>query len=189
MTWPKCVVVFMVLFGPYGSAFLYFLLPGFVLWLFLAGVVCLIPMFAFSLAALFRLRWRLISILSAVWTLLALPFLGVVGPLGWLFGQGFHVSNLLTGDYPSQCRLSEFVEGGVKQTIGFCRSFDRGDYFDYIVYDTTGEFLLPVSDRSVEWKSEMSKATEEGLESKEGRAHHLHGNFYHVYVPINEMRG
>jgi len=188
MTWPKWVVIVVVLLGLYGANFLYFLLPSAFLWLTLAGLVFWIPLFLFSLDALFRRRWKLISIFTIVWVLLSPLFLGVWAPRYWLRGQGFHVSVLLTNDYLSGCKLSDFVENGTKQTVGLCGGGgDRGGYFDYVVYDTTGDSTLPVSERSPEWKRLMAKATEEGVESRENPTYHLFGNFYTTSVSIYEL--
>jgi len=119
---------------------------------------------------------------------LLLPsFLGIWGPRYWLRGQGFHVSVLLTNDYLSGCKLTEFDENGTKQTLGYCGGEDRGSYFDYIVYDTTNESTLPVSQRSSEWKRLMAKATEQGVESTENSTYHLFGNFYAAAVSIYEL--
>jgi hypothetical protein len=59
------------------------------------------------------------------------------------------------------------------------------------VYDTTGEFVLPVSQRSPEWKQAMSEATDthEEIESRENGAYHLYGKFYAVFVSFYDMRG
>lgn len=189
MTWPKSIVIIVVLFGLYGVDFLYFLLPDAALFsLAMIGLVFWIPLFFHSLEALFKLRWKLISIFAIVWLLLSLRFLGVWAPTGWLHGQGFRVHILMAKDYPSGCKLTEFVEKNGKQMVGFCEGFDRGNYFDFIVYDTTGEFVLPLAQRSPEWKRAMSKATEEGIELKQN-AYHLFGNFYAVSMEVSELRG
>jgi hypothetical protein len=149
-----------------------------------------IPLGLFSFSALFRFRWKLIAIFAIVWVLLYLRFFGG-WPTEWLNAQGFHVGNLLTQNYPSGCSQHDFVVHDVKQKLGLCRGFDRGDHFDYVVYDTTGEFVLPVSQRSPEWKRAMSEVTNthEELGSKENCAHHLYGNFYTVFVRPYDMKG
>lgn len=180
-------MIIIVLMGLYGDDFLYFLLPGTFSWLMLAGLVCWMPLFVFSLDALFRRRWKLLSIFTVVWVLLSPLYLGVWAPRYWLRGQGFHLSTVLAKGYLSGCKLTEFVENGTKQTIGFCGGEDQGNYFDYIVYDTSGESVLPVSQRSPEWKRLMAKATEEGVESREKPTYHLFGNFYATSVSIYEL--
>src|SRR5260221_9241680 len=184
MTWPKCVVIIVVLLGLYGANFLYFLLPGAFSWLSLAGLVFWVPLFIFSLESLFKRRWKLVSIFAVVWVLLSPVFLNVWAPRYWLRGQGFHLSSLLNKEYFSGCKLTEFVENGIKQAVGFCGGGDRGDYFDYVVYDTTSESALPVSQRASEWKRLMAKATEEGGEAREEPTYHLFGNFYATSVSI-----
>jgi len=187
MTWPKRIAILLTLLGVYGIFFSYFLLPSAMVWCGLTSIVFLFPLTVFSLEALFTLRWRLISVFSVVWLLLSLPFIVGEGPHEWLRVLGFYVKTRLANDYLSRCRLTDFVENGVKQTAGFCQGFDRGDYFDFVVYDTTGEFVLPVSRRTPEWKQVMSVATVKAVVSKENRAYHLFGDFYAVYVDIFEL--
>jgi len=168
---------------------LYFLLPGAFLWLTLAGIVFWIPLFVFSVGALFRLRWKVISIFAIVLVLLLAPLLlDVWAPRYWLRGQGFRVSMLLTREYPFGCKLTEFVENGVKQTVGFCRVLGRGEIFDYIVYDTTGALFLPASQRSAEWKRLVAMATKKEVASSENSAYLLYGNFYAVTLSIYDLR-
>ncbi len=182
-------MIVVALLGLYGGNFLYFLLPDTFSWLVLAGLVFWIPLSIISLDALFRRRWKLILIFAIVWVLLSPQFIGVWEPRYWLRGQGFHLRTLLTKEYLSGCKLTEFVENGTKQAIGPCPggNGDRGDYFDYIVYDTTGNSALPVSARSSEWKRLMAKATERGVESREHPTYHLFGNFYATSVSIYEL--
>jgi hypothetical protein len=191
LTWPIGAVIFVVLFGLYGSDFFYFLLPNVMLWLVLVGGACAVPLAILTFLALLRFRWRLIPIFVIVWALLSLRFFGVWAPTEWLNVQGFRVGNLLTQGYPAGCSHLEFIENGIKQTLGLCRGFDRGDHFDFIVYDKTGEFVLPASRRSPEWKQAMSEATNthEELESRENPAYRLYGDFYVVFVSFYDMRG
>jgi hypothetical protein len=83
-TWPRGVIISVVLLGPYGHDFLYFILPSVVFWLALTSSVFWIPLFFFSLESLFRLRCKLILIFAIVWALLSLRFLGVWAPTEWL---------------------------------------------------------------------------------------------------------
>lgn len=189
MTWPKGIVIVLCLLGAYAPFYFYFLVPSAMVWLTLTGVVFLIPLIIFSLEALFRLRWKLISVFAVVWLLLCVPFITSEGPQEWLRVLGFYVKTRLVHDYRSRCRLTDFDENGVKQTAGFCEGFDRGEYFDFVVYDTTGEFMLPVSQRTSNWKQVMSAATVKAVVSKEHCAYHLFGNYYAVYVGILELEG
>jgi hypothetical protein len=67
----------------YASAFLTYLLPTFSDLLLWIGISCWLPMFFFSLSALFRRRWRAVAIFSATWIVVALPFLGVTRAGAW----------------------------------------------------------------------------------------------------------
>ncbi len=186
MTWPKCVVIFIALFGLYGAEFLYFLLPNADLWLVMAGLVCWIPLFVFSLVALFRRRWKLVSIFRRVGV--AFPCRSRrLGTAPLAKGPRLHLGTLLNKEFLPKCRLWEFVENGTTQAVGYCGGHDRGNFFDYIVYDTTNEFTLPVSQRSSEWKRLIGKASEQGVESREQPTYHLFGNFYATSVAIYEL--
>jgi hypothetical protein len=181
VTWPKWIVIGVALFGVFGSHFLEYLLPSVVFWLFLAGLIALLPLLIFSLEALFKRRWRSVAIFAIVGMLACLP-LSSRATVIWLRGQGFHFLTLLDGDYLAKCKLSDFVEGGIKQTVGFCEGFDRGDHFDFVVYDTAGEVVLPVPQRTPEWKRTMLAATEKAVVSEDGRADRLFGNYYSVVI-------
>ena len=122
-----------------------------------------------------------------VWVLLSPVVLGVWAPRHWLRGQGFHLGTLLNKEFLPKCRLWEFVENGTTQAVGYCGGHDRGNFFDYIVYDTTNESTLPVSQRSSEWKRLIGKASEQGVESREQPTYHLFGNFYATSVGIYEL--
>ncbi len=87
------------------------------------------------------------------------------------------------------CRLTEFVENGIKQTVGYCRGFDHGTHIIEVVYDTTGEFILPVSQRTPEWKRAMSEVLSPPVVSEEGRARRMFGNYYSVFMYLNDFQG
>jgi hypothetical protein len=183
MKWLKGVVIAIALLGFYGSEFFYFIHEPVFGWLQSASEVFLIPLSLFSAGALFNLCWRRISIFAAVWVLLSLHNLGIDAPYQWLNHRGFQVHTLLTPNYLSKCRLIEFVENGVEQTGGFCEWFNRGAICDYIMYDTTGEFVLSVAERTPEWKQAMSGLPVSLVVTTEFRASHLFGNFCRVITP------
>jgi hypothetical protein len=186
MVWPKRIVVAIVLLALYGSFFCYFLAPTTAFWLFLLSLVLLMPLSIFLLEALYERRWQLVAVLVFICCLVALPFFPTDVPY-WFESQGFRVLTWLSHDYRSGCRLTDFVENGVKQTAGFCEGFDRVDHLDFVVYDTTGEFLFPVVQRTPEWKQVMSAATEKSLVSKEHRASRLFGNYYVIFVNFEDL--
>jgi hypothetical protein len=121
--------------------------------------------------------------------LLCLFFVKPVAPQEWLRVLGFYVRTRLVDDYLSRCRLTEFTENGFKQTAGSCEGFDRGLFFEDIVYDTTGEFMRPVSQRTPEWEHVMSGATVKEVLSKERRAYRLFGNYYCVEIDLLDLKG
>ena len=155
--WNRVAITFTLL-AWYGGAFLEFLLPA--TWQWLTAVSLAVPMslfviialsvtIAFSiplllifLIALFKLRWKSIGLFGTTWALLIIAWLGNWEPSYWVTGQGFRIHTLLVGDYLSKCHLTDFIENGIKQTVGLCEGFDRGNYIDLIVHDTTGEFVF-----------------------------------------------
>src|SRR5690242_18959461 len=73
----KYVLIIVVLLGPYVSVFLRYLNPALASLCLVLGLVCWIPLFFVSLAALLRRRWKALGVLSATWLFAFLPFLGV----------------------------------------------------------------------------------------------------------------
>ena len=63
--------------------------------------------------------------------------------------------------------MTEFVENQLKQTFGVCEAFDRGQIFDYVVYDTTGKSTLPISQRTPEWVQVVSQGVVKTMVSEE----------------------
>ena len=189
MTWPKCVVIAGVLLGLHGGLFFEFFLPAlsdflfFSLWLFAPLLVL------FSLAALFRRRRKLIAIFAVVWVLGVLPLFAFVAPSRWLGSLGFQVQAMLRQGHSPSCRLTEFVENGIKQTVGYCRGFDHGTHIIEVFYDTTGEFILPASQRTPEWKQAMSEVLSPPVVSEEGRTRHMFGNYYSLLMYLNDFQG
>lgn len=189
MKWFRGISIAVPLLDAYGGMFCYFFAPTALVWLFFAALLFLIPLICLSVEALFYRNKKLSIVFALTWLLLVLPYVGVPETREWLRVLGFYAKTKLVSDYSSRCRLSDFVENGVVQTAGFCQSFDRGDYFDYIVYDTTGEFILPASERTPEWKRVMAAATEEATVGRDRTAYHLFGNYYAVVVGVLDMKG
>jgi hypothetical protein len=173
--------------GWYTSAFLTYLLPAFSDLLLWIGIACWLPMFFLSLSALFRRQWSAVAIFSAAWLVAALPFLGVADQFNWLLVQGLRIRASSIEEYLSQCRLTEFVESGVKQTVGLCENSD-GPVTHFVFYDTTGELASPLSQRTPEWKGAMWHYPPQWvLRDSEDRAVRLFGNFYGVSIPNKDF--
>jgi hypothetical protein len=188
MTWPKCVVIIVLLICFYSPAFFSLLYPSVGFWPLLGAALLLFPLLGFSVEALVRLRWKQLGVFAVVWLLIVLPFSNVAPqPKIWMIRLGFFVKTMLAGDYLSGCRLSEFTENEVKQTIGVCDGFDSGQIFDFVVYDTTGELMLPVSQRTPEWSRVMSKAVAPAVVSIEDPAYPLFGHYYVVELTMLQL--
>ncbi|MGJ4946441.1 hypothetical protein ACQR1W_38200 [Bradyrhizobium sp. HKCCYLS1011] len=189
MIWFRLVSIAVPLLDVYGGMFCYFFAPATLVWLFFGSLVFVVPLACLSIEALFCRNRKWSAVFALTWLLLVLPFAGVPETREWLRTLGFYARTKLASDYMAQCRLSEFTENGVTQTAGSCEGFDRGDYFDYIVYDTSGEFILPVSKRTSEWKKVMSAATTEVTVDRDRTAYHLFGNYYAVVVGLLDGKG
>ena len=173
------------------SGFLTSLMPTVAYWIPWICLACWIPLFFIFLGALFRGRWKGAAIVSTALMLDAFCFAKIqfVEPVRfWFFAQGFRIHAFPAKDYLSRCRLTEFVEKGVKQTVGTCESFGAGYYF--VFYDTTGEIALPLSQRTPEWNDAMWHHPPKGvLRDSADRAAHLFGSFYRVTIYDNEFDG
>jgi hypothetical protein len=190
MTPLKYVLTIFAPMSQYASHFLTYFLPTFSDWLLLIGVACWIPMFFFTLSALFRRQWRAVVILAAAWLVVVLPYVKIREPLYWVHVLGFRIHASPIEKYLAGCRLTEFVEKGVKQTVGLCEGSPYAAVSYVVFYDTTGELALPLSQRTPEWRDAMWHYPPKGvLRDSENRAMHLFGNFYRVGILATEFDG
>ncbi len=150
---------------------------------------CLFTVFVFALLALIRRRW---SALAIFFLALAVIVLGsVTQPGHWLRATGFRIYASPIEQYLSGCRLSVFVEDGKQQQVGECEGIPTSEItWVYVIYDTTGQLLLPRAQRTQEWKSavRMLSSPDAYIET-EGRASHLYGDFYIFPIRIDELQG
>jgi hypothetical protein len=193
MTPLKYVLIVVVLSSAYALSFLSYPLPTLSDWLVWIFLACWIPLFIFSLSALLRRNWKAVAIFSATWVLGYLPF-AEFEPVDrfrfWLSQQGFRIHASPVEDYLSKCRLTEFIEKGVRQTVGLCEVSGGAAITYFVFYDTTGEIALPLSQRTPEWKDAMWHYPPKGvLRDSEDRAGHLFGNFYRVDILATEFDG
>ena len=193
MTPLKYVLIIVVLLGPYALPVLSYLLPTVSYWLNWIFLICWIPLFFFSISALFRRNRKVVAIFSATWVLGCLPF-AESEPVDrfryWLSLQGFRIHASPVEDYLSKCRMTEFLEKGVMQTIGLCDVSGRAGITYFVFYDTTGEIALPLPQRTPEWKDAMWHYPPKGvLRDSENRAWLLFGNFYRIDILDTEFDG
>jgi len=164
-------------------------------WLLLVFGVCWLAMLFLALAALVRRRWRELAIFSLASVLFALPGLGLTKPTRWLQAAGFRIYASPIDDYLSRCSLFNFVDvDGTEQQIGQCHSVPLSfDSHLTVIYDTTGQFTLPVERRTSAWQSAVSwHLSAGGFLARNnygpGRSH-IFGNFYSVLIPSTEEDG
>jgi hypothetical protein len=158
------------------------------IWVYFACVVALLVLF---LHALWRRRWKQLAILCAILAVVFLPYYDAPPPFKWLYVRAFRIHASPLEDYLARCRLIAFVENGVEQKLGRCESFGTaGDVTVCIFYDTSGEFVLPVSQRTPEWRAAMSHFSPRAvLLAKENRASYLMEHFYEIDIHVDEFDG
>ena len=174
-----------------GMPLLSFSFPALFGWLIVLYLLCLLALFVVLLCVLFRRRWNEVAILLVVWTVVLFPIYGPIAPNRWLYAEAFRIHASPIEEYMSRCKLFEFVENGVKQTLGRCEILPTGDEGVLCVfYDTTGEFVLPVSQRTPEWRAAMWHFSPHALLLEtEGRATRIFGNFYDISIASSEYDG
>lgn len=145
------------------------------------------------MTAAVRGRWREFSIVSLPLVVTTIPGFGVTMPADWLKAVGFRIYASPIELYLSKCRLYDFVEDdGTKQRIGQCHSVSQTfDERVTVVYDTTGQFVLPLERRTSAWQAAVSQHLSAGLflARKNDGWSHIFGNFYAVSVPLSREDG
>ena len=107
--------------------------------------------------------WAAPALLRKDWGAAAVRWLAVLlcillrfgGPTYSLLEEaGFWAMTFPTSQYIRQCHPTIFFEDGLQQEVGLCDIMHRFwvDYFDYIVYDTSGEIDRPPGLRTDQWK-------------------------------------
>jgi len=154
-----------------------------------AYVACVLLLSFLFLRALFRRRWSEVAILCAMAPVVFYPYLGPDLSLRWIYVAGFRFHASPIEEYLSRCELVEFVEKGATQKVGVCES--RGGSWntvDVVIYDTTGELVLPVAQRTPEWTNAMGRFPPGKFVARsEGRAERLFGYFYDIEVGPEDL--
>ena len=157
------------------------------IWVYLA---CLLALFYLFLRALFRFwrRWKEVAILLAIGAVVLLPYYRLANllkaPMTALTTIAFRVHSYPIEEYLARCNLVQFNENGSEQSVGVCELFGVGNEDAVaIFYDSTREFILPISQRTPEWTAATSHIRPTDMLTKtEDRAFHLYGNFYYIYL-------
>ena len=157
------------------------------IWVYLA---CVLALFFLFLGALFRFwrRWKEVAIFLAIGAVVLLPYYRLSGvliaPARWLSAIAFRIHSSPIEQYLARCELVQFSENGSEQSVGECERFGVGNEDAVtVLYDTTGELILPVSQRTPEWTAAMRYfKPADTLAKSEGRAFHLFGNFYNMLI-------
>jgi hypothetical protein len=192
MTRFKYLLVIFVAASWYALPFLTYLLPTLSFWLLLISFACWIPLFFFSLSALFRRNWKAVAIFSATWMLAFLHF-AELEPVErfrfWLYVQGFRIHVAPVERYLSRCELIVFVEDGIEQQLAECETTSLSyNSRDVVFYDTTGQFALPPAQRTQGWKDAMYNFSSHCYLTEKATADPLYEEFY-IVVIANEHLG
>jgi hypothetical protein len=181
------VMLGMWILGP----LLLFSYPTFVSQLVWVYLSCLIALFFLFLGVAYRLWWKELAIFLAIWAVVLMPWyvsrLGIDMPLAWLRGIGFRVHASPIEEYLSRCNLIRFSENGREQSVGECETIpgQTDEQYMTVFYDSTGEFILPVSQRTPEWTTAMRHfEPADTLTKSERRASHLYADFYVIGLSI-----
>jgi hypothetical protein len=165
--------------------------PDFWEWSVLVFGGCFLTVILSSLLALIRRRWKTLAILCFPLMIASLRIFGVAQPSQWLQVTGFLVHASPIEAYLSRCRLVAFVEDDKKQQVGECEGIPTsGITWDIVIYDTTGQLILPRAERTREWKSAVGiLSSPDVYVETEGRASHIVGDFYVIGVRLDELQG
>jgi hypothetical protein len=152
---------------------------------------CLLTVLLFVLWALIRRRWSTFAILCFPLVVIFLSAYGGRQPGDWLRAAGFRIHASPTEQYLSRCRLAAFIEDGKVQQVGECEGIQTSSItWNCVIYDTTGQIVLPRAQRTREWKSAVGLLSSPDVYIEtEGRASHLFGDFYVIGVRIDELQG
>jgi hypothetical protein len=148
---------------------------------------CFFSVLLSALWALIRRRWHTLAIFCL--PLIVICF--VTRGSNWLRATGFSIYTSPLEQYLPGCRLVEFVEDGEKQRVGECEGIPTsGITWTYVIYDTSGQLVLPRAQRTREWKSAVGMLSSPDVYIEtEGRASHLVGDFYVIGVRLDELQG
>lgn len=187
----KYILLVIALVSWFGTRPLRFSLPGLANQLVFVYVACLLALFLLLLGALLFLRWKEVAIFLVIWTLVVLPVYRGSELPRWIYVEAFRLHAAPIEEYLSRCKLIEFVENGAKQKVGLCERLPLpGDGWLTMIYDTSGQLMLPVSRRTPEWTKAMVRFSPGRVYTQlDDRANHLFGNFYEVLIPLEDMDG
>lgn len=185
------ILVVLMLASMIGGVVFAFSLPSLSNWLWFVYLTCLPAFSVVFLSALFRRRWNALARFLVIGPIVLFPLYAKTGSLRWLYVEAFRFHASPTEEYLARCKLIEFTENGSRQVLGKCDSLNAGgDAALLVLYDTTGELLLPVSQRTPEWRAAMGHFSPHAvLVDTEGRAEKLLGNFYEIIISPNEFDG
>ena len=160
--------------------------PDYSQWAFYVDAAFAIAVIICGLVALIRRQWSTFAILCVPLVIFSLPGVG-----GRLQATGFSIYASPLEQYLSRCRLVEFLEDGKKQQVGECEGIPTsGISWDYVIYDTAGQLVLPRAQRTREWKRAVGMLSSPDVYTKtEGRASHIVGDFYRIGVRLDELQG
>jgi ABC-type transport system involved in multi-copper enzyme maturation permease subunit len=150
-------------------------------------IACLLALVFLFLGALFRRRWKETAIILAIGSVVFLPFYRLNVSFSWLRALAFRLHASPIEEYLSRCKLVQFTENGIKQSVGICErlGLSSDEEYEAIVYDSTGQVMLSASQRTPEWTKAMKHfGPSETLATSEGRMVHLYGNFYDIILSI-----
>jgi hypothetical protein len=166
LPWFTCIFAAITLLGWFGGRFLMLLLPEVSDWLALIGGVGTIIAIPWLIICAFLPRPLSAPILLAALVIIQTARMIDEQLDGGLIGLGFRFHASPIEQYLAKGHMFDFVESGEKYAIGFCESrvfetgFPAAQASLSVIYDPTGNFLKPDSERSSEWKQAFGRFKE-----------------------------
>ena len=160
--------------------------PRFSEWSFFVSTGCILTVLLCALSALIRRKWNTLAFFCIPFVVIFLHL-----PGQWLRTTGFRIYASPIEEYLAQCRLVTFVEDGKKQQVGECQGIQTSEItWDTVIYDTTGQLVLPRAQRTQGWKSAMGMLSSPDVYvESEGRGSRIFGDFYLFGIRIDELQG
>jgi len=181
-------IAFVVFFGleRFIYGFLKFILPVTASWMPTVTTLAWMPLLLVACAMLIFRQWKVVTAIALAFGLQAVFSAPIAGsrPLYWAVAQGFRLHAWPSDQYLQRCDLKNFVKDGLTYPVGDCHDcyqFLDEPFYECVVYDASGEILLPASQRNREWWNLIPNSRDRALNPR-GRTVHLFGNFYFADV-------
>jgi hypothetical protein len=170
----------------FGGRFLTYLWPSASEWLIRIGLICTVIAVPWLIVCAFKSRPGSALILVATLLFIFAPNFAESENANWLMTLGFRIHASPIEQYLTTCRMSEFTENGVKQSIGDCErdfyevGFPAALAYVHVIYDPSRNLLKPEAERTPEWQEALEGLLSAGSTVSITSVRHLFADFYMV---------